>query len=320
MNSSELANLSNPSSKPEAVDLKRPHTWLNIAEPHLEADGFPKEFHWSLAPSRGLPWPLKLFYLFFDPVRFSLFTGRLARSKISRYLVRPFAFLHQIDLAHFISSDGAHQYKSFDQFFTRRLSQYPRFQEGRAATEGTLVYLGRGGLDQALTLKGENISLRELVGEKVLSYLSGRVIVMITYLSPRDYHLGHSPLSGKVIYKARIPGKAFTVRPEIWNELNIEGRPGTHYLNFNTRDVILKESAQGFFATVYVAATNVYSTEIHPQVGDSVKAGEHEQSYHFGSTNVYIFDADQCLIPSGLYPGYHFIFGQSPMVISSKIR
>jgi phosphatidylserine decarboxylase len=119
-----------------------------------------------------------------------------------------------------------------------------------------------------------------------------------------------------VTHHQRIPGAAWTVGPEIWNEKNVEGQAGARYLTFNTRDVLMKETQHsGPFVTVYVAATNVYSTEIHPKKGELAQAGMHEQSYHFGSTNVYVFDADRFYFPHGIYPGQQMTFGKTPFLI-----
>ncbi len=292
----------------------REGTEYKIWEPSLEIDGFPKSFVWSVSPKKGLSWRLKIFYKIFDPVRFSLWMGRLVCSSFSRFLIVPFVFFMGIDRKRFESKTGNDFYKNFDEFFTRRFKKMPPFYSGAAPAEGQVIYLARGKSDQMLSIKGEKVSLKDLLG-KAFSYFPAEVGVVITYLSPKDYHLGHSPFAGKVVFHERIPGSAWTVAPEIWNEKDLEGFSGVHYLTLNARDVLVKETLQGPFATVYVAATNVFSTEMHVQVGEEVAVGQHEQSYHLGSTNVYVFDAKQFCFPSHLFPGEQLVFGQTPFLI-----
>jgi phosphatidylserine decarboxylase precursor len=301
----------------EPVNLKTKDTRMKVLHAPVEADGFPSSFIWSMDPKSGLSRRQKVFYRIFDPVRFSLSLGRLSRSSLSRLIIPSFAHRFKIELSTFVPPAGSDHYKNFDQFFTRRFKQVTPFYPGAAPCEGVVVYMARGPLEQALNIKGEALSLRELLGPAAARAFQSvqKVGVIITYLSPRDYHLGHSPVEGKVVSLRRFPGSAWTVMPQIWNEPMIEGRPGTHYLNFNARDVVLKETPLGPLATVYVAATNVFSTEIHPKIGDTVRAGMHEQSYHFGSTNVYVFDASQFYFPQKLYPGKQLYFGQSPFLV-----
>jgi phosphatidylserine decarboxylase len=298
------------------VSLIRDGTTRIVMGKEIDGDGFPRSFIWSLYPTEGLSVGQRLFYRILDPIRFTFSMGRFSRSSASKLIIPLFARWKKIDRPRFMSREGNQDYPSFDAFFTRRLKKIPDFYPGAAPAEGTLIYMARATMDQALTIKKEKIALRDLLGEDTAKLFEGkRVGVMVTYLSPKDYHLSHSPVLGRVVHRQRIPGAAWTVGPEIWNEKNVEGQSGARYLTFNARDVLLKETPFGPFATVYVAATNVYSTEIHPQKGDTVQAGMHEQSYHFGSTNVYVFDADQFYFPHEIYPGQHMTFGKNAFLI-----
>jgi len=300
---------------PRAVTFEGRDNQVQIFNAKTEGDGFPTSFIWSVNPPRGLSFGQRFFYRFFDPMRFTFSMGRLARSNFSRLLIGGFASWKGIDLERFNVHFGQSRFRNFDEFFTRRLRKVPDFYPGAAPAEGKLLYMARGNLDQVLTIKGEQITLRDLLGADVAERFTGNVGVMITYLSPRDYHLSHALVDGKLVYHRRMPGMAWTVGPEIWSERSVEGKPGAHYLTFNARDVVLKETPYGAMATVYVAATNVYSTEIHPPVGTEVKAGMHEQSYHFGSTNVYVFEADRFYFPRGIHPGQQMEFGRTPFLI-----
>src|SRR5262249_12612156 len=151
-----------------------------------------------------------------------------------------------------VAADGTENYSSLDSYFTRQLRVLPDFYEGAAPAEGQVLYMARGPIDQVLNIKGENISLRDLLGEGVAQTFPNQVGVIVTYLSPKDYHLGHSPLAGTMVSSKSIPGKAHTVGPEIWSEPNVDGQPGARYLTFNKRNVVLKMTEQGPLAIAYV--------------------------------------------------------------------
>jgi phosphatidylserine decarboxylase precursor len=301
--------------KSEPVMLDREGTEIKVLDSSIEVDGFPTSFNWSLDPKKGFSWGQKIYYSFMDPVRASVSMGRLSRAPFSRNFIGPFARQNQIPLNRFVAWDGTNNYGNFDNFFTRQLKDLPDFYPGAAPSEGQIVYMGRGSMDQVLNIKGEDISLRDLLGEGVAQAFPNQVGVIVTYLSPKDYHLGHSPVDGTVVSTKSIPGAALTVGPEIWNERKVEGQPGSRYLTFNKRDVVYKHTDQGPLGIVYVAATNVFSTEIHPKVGQRVRAGWQEQTYHFGSTNVYVFDASKFNFPHKMHPGQQLTFGETPFMM-----
>ncbi|MBL7685376.1 MAG: phosphatidylserine decarboxylase, partial [Deltaproteobacteria bacterium] len=310
----------------DPVDLKQTGTLHHIeGDRGITSDGFPENFRWEKEVQAQIPNSWRRFHNTFDAVAVSMLFGALTRSSFSRRFVEGFARSKGIDLSRFVSRKLNSTYTSFNDFFTRRLKA-PRFYEGAAPCEGEIVYIARGSVDQVLTLKGQRISLRALVGETLAQRLPERVGVVVTYLSPRDLHIEGAPVAGVVTHIESIPGYAHTVDPRIWNEVDYKGQHGAQYLVFNKRDIIAQEFSMPRpgskrpvrMITAYIAAANVYSAVIHPELGQEVKAGEHRQTYNMGSTNVYIFDANHFDFAHDLYPGQKMVFGETPFIIPKR--
>ena len=110
-------------------------------------------------------------------------------------------------------------YPNFNAFFTRSLKTGARPLSGNDDTvispaDGTLSQcepIRRGRLFQA---KGQTFSAAELTGEAepTLEPFEQGLFATI-YLSPRDYHRVHMPLTGTLEKMTFIPGRLFSVNP-----------------------------------------------------------------------------------------------------------
>ncbi|MFO1520203.1 MAG: phosphatidylserine decarboxylase [bacterium] len=311
------------SVRPDPVSLTGSDVHTEVPNPLLEADGYPAEFRSIMEPPRSLTNFQRFFYRHFNAVRFSAAMGVVSRLHL------PDAFLHRfltwfagkqrIDLNRFMPEDGSQlNYPTFNAFFTRTLRDVGTFFPGASPCDGRVLYLARGTPDQVVNVKGQSVPLRALLGERIASQLPDQVIVAIVYLAPRDYHRGHSPVGGEVFHAERVPGEAWTVGPEITIEepRGSQQPGGKDYLLTNARNNVAVRLANGsVVATSYIAATNVFSTIYHLKPGDAAVEGGHEQTYNFGSTNVYVYPAEHFQIANGLRPGQAVTFGQTPFVI-----
>ena len=123
-------------------------------------------------------------------------------------------------------------YQSFNDFFTRQLKAGARPIAGGAAAvvcpvDGAISQIGDiqdTGIFQA---KGHTFDLAGLMtGEEqlVTSFRNGKFITL--YLSPRDYHRIHMPLSGQLIQMIYVPGRLFSVnRATSRCNVGVTGRP-----------------------------------------------------------------------------------------------
>ncbi len=111
-------------------------------------------------------------------------------------------------------------YQHFNAFFTRKLRADARKMDadpdallspadGRISQAGTIV---DGRIFQA---KGQKYTVAELLGgdheAAAASYRNGSFITV--YLSPRDYHRVHMPLTGTLQETVHVPGRIFSVAP-----------------------------------------------------------------------------------------------------------
>jgi phosphatidylserine decarboxylase len=101
-----------------------------------------------------------------------------------------------------------------------------------------------------LEAKGSVFTLRKLLGDDDLAErLTGGPYVVI-YLSPRDYHRVHFPMTGNVVSWTHIPGKLFPVGSK-----SVKREPGLFAKN--ERFITVVDSAAGRYAVVMVAAVGV---------------------------------------------------------------
>ena len=150
-------------------------------------------------------------------------------------------------------------YTSFNDFFTRALmpSARPIVEDANALTspaDGTISQCGDITQGQLIQAKGLSYLASDLIGDETIAsqFLDGKFIT--TYLSPRDYHRVHMPLSGKLMQSNYIPGKLFSV-----NNVTASLVPGLFARN--ERLVCLFESQHGPFVLIMVGAIMVAGIE-----------------------------------------------------------
>ncbi|TAL08133.1 MAG: phosphatidylserine decarboxylase [Porticoccaceae bacterium] len=149
----------------------------------------------------------------------SRLAGRLAETRISwvrRLLIRAAIRRFGIDLTEAAEPD-CERYASFNDFFTRALRTGVRPLMGDARTlvspaDGVISEAGRITGNSLLQAKGHTFTLEALLGESGARAAALRDGCFATiYLSPRDYHRVHMPLSGTLIATRYIPGRLFSV-------------------------------------------------------------------------------------------------------------
>ena len=146
-------------------------------------------------------------------------------------------------------------YRSFDEFFTRRLRDGvhrldPDPQAVVSPVDGRILNFGRvdgGRIDQ---IKGKSYSTAELLASAEDAALYARGSYVTIYLSPRDYHRIHSPIDGRVKRFTYVPGRLYPV-----NRTGVTLVDGLFAVN--ERLITYVESRHGQLAVVKVGATNV---------------------------------------------------------------
>lgn len=188
--------------------------------------------------------------------------GRLAECEnnwVKNTFISQFVKKYQVDMSQAIESDPL-TYRTFNDFFTRaiRPELRPISDEGNSIAcpaDGAISQLGKiehGTLFQA---KGHHYSLTSLLGgDASLSdqFLGGSFATV--YLSPKDYHRVHMPLTGKLTKMIHVPGKLFSV-----NKVTAEHIPNVFARN--ERTVCLFDTDAGPMTIILVGAMIVASIE-----------------------------------------------------------
>lgn len=174
--------------------------------------------------------------------------------KVVQRAIDAFVRAYGVDVAEAVVPEGG--YRSFNEFFTRALvpGARPLDPDPNALlspADGKLEDFGpveRGG---AITIKGKLYDVAELLGGADLAAAYEGGTYYIVYLSPRDYHRVHAPVTGRVTHVRHVEGTLYPV--------NSIGTDHVHRVFArNERVVVVQRSAElGDVATVLVGAIGV---------------------------------------------------------------
>src|SRR5690554_2829627 len=125
-----------------------------------------------------------------------------ATSRLSGPLVRSFSKTYQINEQEMMGSIT--EYATLNDFFIRKLKDGVRSVDEKeeiivSPVDGIVSQIGTIDENGRFIIKEKEYSLAKLLGLKntVERYVGGKF--MLFYLSPKDYHRIHSPLSGEVV-------------------------------------------------------------------------------------------------------------------------
>jgi phosphatidylserine decarboxylase len=182
-----------------------------------------------------------------------------------------------VDWSESLHQDAA-DFATFNDFFTRELAAGVRPLDPDpdallCPSDGRISQCGRITTDRILQAKGHHFSLRTLLGSDPVCGELANGFFHTIYLSPRDYHRVHMPVSGKLLRTVHVPGRLFSVSPgTVRNVPNLFAR--------NERLVSIFETPHGPMALVLVGAMLVSSIEtvwagmVTPPYGRKVTHGD----------------------------------------------
>ena len=180
-------------------------------------------------------------------------------SRFTTAVVKKFAAAFNVDMNDAVDSNLSN-YKTFNAFFTRALKDEARpIAEGdteiASPADGRISAIGDIDEARIFQAKGRDYSLLTLLGgdgDATERLGNGRFTTI--YLSPRDYHRLHMPLSGRLIKQTHVPGRLFSVGPHTVKTLpDLFAR--------NERVIAQFETDHGLMALVLVGAMNVAAIE-----------------------------------------------------------
>ena len=259
----------------------------------------------------------------------SRIVGALARSEtpwIKTTFINLFLKQFKIDLKE-AQIEDPDQFASFNAFFTRALKDGARpICEDSAAivspADGAISQMGRIRGSDVMQAKGQYFSIYELVGgdsDLASEFINGSFATV--YLSPRDYHRVHMPLSGTLREMIYVPGRLFSV-----NQVTTRQIPDLFARN--ERAVCVFDSDNGPFAVILVGAMivagietvfagqvapqprNIVRTQYPPRTEIRLEKGDELGRFLLGSTAILLFPENKASFLQGLGEGSPVQMGQ----------
>ncbi|WP_288390456.1 archaetidylserine decarboxylase [uncultured Acinetobacter sp.] len=232
--------------------------------------------------------------------------GKLAESEnllVKTAVIQAFKSKYGIDLSIAQQADAL-KYKSFNEFFTRALKDGVRVVDNAqdsivSPADGAISQIGSIDDGEVFQAKGQSFSVEKLIGDPQLAQPFKHGQFATVYLSPRDYHRVHMPLTGRLTETLYIPGELFSV-----NQVTAENIPGLFARN--ERMVCLFDTELGRMAVVLVGAMIVAGIETvvtgkvkptgrlelnHHDV--VLEKGDELGRFYLGSTAIVLFEKDK---------------------------
>ena len=193
---------------------------------------------------------------------------------------------YKVNLAEAVDED-INNYQHFNEFFTRPLKASVRpIASGDnllcCPVDGAVSQVGDIKDDTIYQAKGHDYSAKTLLGgysDIADQFSQGKFATL--YLSPRDYHRIHMPVTGTLKHMVYVPGRLFSVNPQTARVIpNVFAR--------NERVIAIFDTEFGAMALVLVGALNVACIET---VWQGVVTPPHKQPIHR-----WVYDQEQDIV------------------------
>ena len=147
----------------------------------------------------------------------SVLYGSLQNTYFSRRKVEKFVSEFKINLSE-ASREHPHEYRSFNDFFTRKLKPDARTVDSSAdalisPSDGKILAYQNIDIDSLYQIKGSTFSLSELLGNIELAEEYRNGVFLTLRLAPSDYHRFHFIDDCTVASHSNIDGDFYSVNP-----------------------------------------------------------------------------------------------------------
>ena len=184
---------------------------------------------------------------------------RIEFKPFKNLLIRLFIHAFHVDMS-IAEQENPDDYKSFNAFFTRKIKKGVRKKITDdnfilSPIDGAISQIGYINKYQLLQAKNKNYTLEQLLGgdsDLADDFLNGSFATL--YLSPRDYHRIHMPVTGRLIKSIYVPGNLFPV-----NQIGVENVE--QLFSRNERFISIFETRLGLMAQIMIGAVLVGSME-----------------------------------------------------------
>lgn len=213
---------------------------------------------------------------------FSRWYGWRMNRSVSRRKVLPFIHNYSLDVNEF--ADAPDSYRTFNEFFYRRLKPSAR---PVVADPKTVVFpadarhLGFADASkvEGVFVKGQRFDITRLLNDADLAKRYERGAVVLSRLCPVDYHRFHFPVSGRASATRLINGPLYSVNP-------IALRRNLAYLWENRRTLTSIQTDQlGTVLIIEIGATNVGSIVQTYRANTAVAKGDEKGYFEFGGSS-----------------------------------
>ena len=262
--------------------------------------------------------------------------GALAQCRtpwLKNLLIRRFCQHYRVDLSEALES-SPEGYEHFNAFFTRALKPGVRPLDTTpgailSPADGAISQLGRIRHGRIFQAKRHSYGLTNLLGgdcQRAEPFINGHFATI--YLSPRDYHRVHMPLSGTLRESVYIPGDLYSV-----NRTTTEGVDSLFARN--ERLVTIFDTEAGPMGMVLVGAMivagieTVWQGQVSPlprqplildrfdrQPPPQIEKGEEMGRFKLGSTVILLFPEDSMHWLDTLEAGSPVRMGQRLAMVS----
>ena len=200
--------------------------------------------------------------------------------------LKAFAKAYDINLSE--AERPLEEYRSLNDLFTRKLKPGARPLGGDLIhpADGLVISSGVVQQGQILQVKGLNYDLSRFLADAELAQRLEGGTYWTLYLSPRDYHRVHFPVSGQLESVRRIQGELWPVNAAFYRNF-------ANLFVENERVVMsVKTTENKAAALVMVGATNVGHIEVplEEQPSQPVTVGDEAGVFNFGSTVVTLLE------------------------------
>lgn len=224
------------------------------------------------------------------------------------FLIRQIISQYGVNMTESLVQDIA-QFESFNDFFTRQLQPHIR---PLTAAIGAIASPADGVVSQAGTIcqgdifqaKGKSFTAAQLLGDtqRAEKFHDGHFATI--YLSPKDYHRLHMPMTGTLREMVHIPGRLFSVNTATTEAVSA-------LFARNERVVAIFDTEVGQMALVLVGAIFVSSIETvwhgvvtpptiksartwhYENTPPTLQQGEEMGRFNMGSTIIVLFEKDK---------------------------
>ena len=274
---------------------------------------------------------LKVLPQFFIPQHFlTSLVYRLTHCEIPWFkniLIKLFINIFEVDMSLALNPDPE-SYSSFNTFFTRELSPEARpissvDRNIISPVDGAISQVGKIENDTIIQAKGKSYTLKHLLLEdELVNMFSGGEFATL-YLSPKDYHRIHMPISGKLSRMIYVPGKLFAVNAHTARAVNAVFAKNERVINIFHTDI-------GPMAMIMVGALfvgsmeTVWAGQITPdkdriinnvQYSDDeavrMQQGQEMGRFNMGSTVILLFPKDTIRWASGMVVDKTIVMGEN---------